>query len=107
MSEKRCPYVTHDEMTNLIQRLVMCFLPSSDRYTYAMMKAIDKAREPVWIGEQRQSKADGLRVIRRFERVNKTAFNPFNGEHLGCVEGNASHEAFFRKAGYVFGVTRT
>ena len=87
---------------NLFERLVMCFLPQSKRYTYAMMKAIDKARQPVWIGEQLQSKTDGLRVIRRFERVNKTSFNPFSKEHLKLVAGNASHEAFFRKARYVF-----
>ena len=87
---------------NLFERLVMCFLPPSKRYTYAMIKAISKARDPVWIGEQRQSKTDGLRVIRRFDRVNKTAFNPLNEEHLELIAGNASHEAFFRKAGYVF-----
>lgn len=87
---------------SLFERLVMCFLPPSKHYTYAMMKAINKAREPVWIGEKWQSKTDGLRVIRRFERVNKTAFNPFREEHLELISGNASHEAFFRKAGYVF-----
>lgn len=85
----------------LLERLVMCFLPQSKHYTYAMMKSIDKAREPSWIGEQWQSKTDGLRVIRRFERVNKTAFNPFSEEHIELIAGNASHEAFFRKARYV------
>jgi len=79
----------------------MCFSPPSKRYTYAMIKAIDKARNSVFIGEQRQSKTDGLRVIRRFERVNKTAFNPFNKEHLKLIAGNASNEAFFRKARYL------
>ena len=87
---------------NQIDRFVMCFLPKSKRYTYSMMKAIDKAREPIWIGEKLQSKTDGLRVIRRFERVNKTAFNPFSEKHLEFIAGNASHEAFFRRAGYVF-----
>lgn len=90
-----------------IERIVMCFLPRSKHYTYAMMKAIDKAREPVWIGEQWQSKTDGLRVIRRFERINKTAFNPFSEDHLDLIAGNASHEAFFRKARYVFTETHT
>ena len=89
-------------MNKPIDGLVMCFLPPSKRYTYAMIKAIDKARQPVWIGEKWQSKADGLRVIRRFERVNKTAFNPFSEEHIELIAGNASHEAFFRKVGYVF-----
>ena len=84
---------------NLFERLVMCILPPSKRYTYAMIKAIDKAREPVWIGEQWQSKANGLCVIRRFERINKRAFDPFSEEHLKLIAGNASHEAFFRKAG--------
>ena len=87
---------------NLFQRLVMCFLSPSKRYIYAMLRAVDKAREPFWIGEQWQSKTDGLRVIRRFERVNKTSFDPFNEEHLNLIAGHASHEAFFRKAGYVF-----
>ena len=87
---------------NLFQRLVMCFLPPSKRYAYAMLRAVDKARAPVWIGEKWQSKTDGLRVIRRFERVNKTSFDPFSEAHLELTAGNASHEAFFRKAGYVF-----
>lgn len=72
------------------------------RYVRAMLKAIDIAREPVFIGETRQSKTNGLRVIRRFERVNKTTFNPFDKRHLELIHGCASHESFFRKVGWVF-----
>jgi hypothetical protein len=80
----------------------MWFLSERKRYVKAMLKAINKAREPVWIDEERQSKTDGLRVIKRFERVNKTKFNPFDKRHLEMIHGNASHEHFFRKAGYIF-----
>ena len=86
---------------NLFERLFMCFLPPSKRYTYAMIKCIDKARNSAFIGDQRQSKTDGLRAVRRFERVNKIVFNPFNKEHSKLIAGNASNEAFFRKARYV------
>jgi len=72
------------------------------RYIKAMLKAIDKAREPVFIGEEWQSKTNGLRVIRRFERVNNTTFDPFDKRHLELIHGCASHESFFRKACWVF-----
>lgn len=81
----------------------MYFMRPSNRQTWAMMKAIDEARkpDPMLIGKQSHSKTDGLRVIRRFEMVNGVAFNPFSEEHLELVAGNAGHEVFFRKAGYM------
>ena len=71
------------------------------RYVRAMMKAIDKARTPVFICEKQESKTNGLRVIKRFERINGLKFDPFNKDHVGAVYGNASHESFFRKAGFI------
>lgn len=67
------------------------------RYVRAMLKAIDVAREPVWDFDVRASRTDGLRVIRRFERVNGTRFDPFNETHLEAVAGNGSHENFLRR----------
>jgi hypothetical protein len=80
----------------------MWFYSERKRYVRAMLKAINKAREPIWIDEKWQSKTDGLRVIKRFERVNKTKFDPHSKRHLEMIHGNASHEHFFRKAGYIF-----
>ena len=88
-------------MTKL-ERFIVFFLPASRRYTYAMMRAINKAREPCFVGETWASKADGLRVIRRFELVNKTAFNPFLVEHINTVAFQAAHEQFFRRCRYDF-----
>jgi len=80
----------------------MWFLSERKRYVRAMLKAINKAREPVWIDEKQQSKTDGLRAIKRFERVNKTKFYPFDKRHIEMIHGNARYEHFFRKAGYIF-----
>lgn len=85
---------------NLFKHTVMFFLPQPKKYTYAMMNAIDLARKPTKFELQfsgsMQSRTNGLRVIRRFEKVNKIPFNPLNDRHLKLVEGNAGHEAFFR-----------
>lgn len=62
-------------------------------YVRAMMKAIDAARSSVWIDGTVESKAYGLRVIRRFESVNNIAFDPFNREHVEMVTGWAWNEA--------------
>ena len=80
----------------------MWFISERKRYVRAMLKAVDTAREPVFIGEEWQSKTNGLRAIRRFERVNKTKFDPFDKRHLELIHGCASHESFFRKVGWVF-----
>lgn len=64
----------------------------------AMMKAIDKARD---CGDCKYSKTDGLRAIKRFERVNGISFNPFNKYHIEAISGSAGDERFFRIAGYV------
>ena len=78
--------------------VINLLLSDEKRHTKAMLKAVDKARQPVWINEAKESKTNGLRVIRRFERVNKTTFNPFSKRHVELIYGNASHEAFFRRA---------
>lgn len=75
----------------------MCLMSPRERHVYLMLRAINYARQPVWIGEKRQSITDGLRVIKRFEIVNNTSFDPFNSEHVYVVAGCASHESFFRK----------
>lgn len=67
------------------------------KFVKAMLKAIDVARDPVWIGEDRVSRTMGLRVIKRFERVNNCAFDPFNDYHVELVHGHASNELFFKK----------
>ncbi len=71
------------------------------KYVYAMLKAVDKARSPVWAFEQQESKTNGLRVIRRFERVNKTTFNPFDKSHINWIHGHASTESLSRKLAFI------
>ncbi len=66
------------------------------KYVYAMLRAIDKARSPVWVFEQQESKTNGLRVIRRFERVNKTTFNPFDKSHVDYIHGHGNNESLSR-----------
>ena len=82
---------------NHFELFVMWLLPKHKRYTYAMLKAIDKARSPVWIGEKYESMTYGLRVIKRFEDVNKCKFNPLDDLHVELVTGNAGHESFLRR----------
>lgn len=50
----------------------------------------------------RESMTDGLRVIKRFERVNNVEFNPRNRQHLDTVKNNGQHENFFRRARKAF-----
>lgn len=75
----------------------MIFLSERQRHVKAMMKAIDIARISYFLGGK-SSKTDGLRVIRRFERVNGVVFDPNNSNHLSVVSGNGHNENFFRKA---------
>ena len=62
-----------------------------------MIYAIEIARKDTWTGRKTTS-TNGLRAIRRFERVNEIAFNPFSPWHLRKIEGAGSHEDFFRKS---------
>lgn len=68
------------------------------RYVKAMLKAIDKARVSVWVGGRTYSKTFGLRVIKRFQKVNKTMFDPFNKYHVDLITGHAEYEHLFWKA---------
>lgn len=48
------------------------------------------------------SRTCGLRVIRRFEKVNGITFDPSNYRHLEMIRGNAEYEEFFRRMHAVF-----
>lgn len=65
------------------------------RYVRAMLKSIEYAREKT-MHANRMSKTDGLRVIKRFEKVNGIAFDPFNPMHNNIIYGCANDESFFR-----------
>lgn len=65
-------------------------------YCQAMMKAIKRAQKDPISGRV-SSKPDALRVIRTFERVNKTIFDPFKSSHTDMVAGWGTHEALNRK----------
>jgi hypothetical protein len=78
--------------------VVNVFMSSRERYVKAMLKAIDEARRCGWYGGVTESKTDGLRVIRRFEKVNSINFDPFDSAHIDMVSGCAEYENFFRKA---------
>lgn len=73
------------------------FLTQRQKYVRAMLKAIDKARFVYWQGKVKYSKTMGLRVIKRFERVNKTKFDPFNDLHVEYVTGHGDNEHLFYK----------
>lgn len=75
----------------------MIFLSERQRHVKAMMKAIDIARTSYFLGGK-ASLTDGLRVIRRFEKVNSIKFDPSNSAHLSAISGNGHNENFFRKA---------
>lgn len=77
----------------MFYRLVIRF----KRYLYvrAMFKSIECARDKK-MHANRMSKTDGLRVIKRFERVNRIAFDPFNATHNDTIYGCANDESFFR-----------
>lgn len=85
----------------------MRLMSPKERYIYAMLNAINYARQPVWIGENCQSMTDGLRVIKRFEKVNNTRFDPFNSEHVDAVTGYASCESFLRKTKRIYKHAKT
>lgn len=46
--------------------------------------------------------SNGLRAIRRFERINKIDFNPYNKSHISTVINCGEHEWFFRKVRTIF-----
>lgn len=58
-------------------------------YVFAMIRAINLAGS---------SKTNGLRAIKRFERINLMGFDPLNPRHLAIIAGCGEHEDFFRKA---------
>lgn len=64
-------------------------------YVRAMMRCIKSATFDI-LTEQISSKTDGLRVIKRFEKVNKIKFDPFNINHRELVIGHGMNESFFR-----------
>lgn len=84
-----------------LERLVMHL--KRRRYVAAMMQGIGMASAPCFIGGK-SSKTDGLRVIRRFERVNGVAFDPRNSSHVSAVAGNGHNENFFRRAKRVLAI---
>lgn len=53
-------------------------------------------------GGKLASRTNGLRAIRRFEKVNGCKFNPTNPTHLMLIAGTAHHEVFFRKVRRIF-----
>lgn len=73
------------------------FLTQRQKYVKAMLRAINKARVVYWQGKVKYSKTMGLRVIKRFERVNKTKFDPFNELHIEYITGHADNEHLFYK----------
>jgi len=72
-------------------------MKSRRQYASAMIYAIELSREDTWTGRKTTS-TNGLRGIRKFEKVNGLTFNPFDSWHLRKIEGAGSHEDFFRKA---------
>ena len=67
-------------------------------YVRAMMKAVDHAREPYFLCEEKESKTYGLRAIRTFEKINDIEFDPYDWISIKFIHGSAHHEAFFRRA---------
>ncbi len=79
-------------------KLYYYLFTAEGRYSRAMISAIKKARYNFWADDGKGvSMTGGLRVIRRFERVNKTAFNPWNDTHLDTVSGWGWAEGLHRK----------
>lgn len=70
-------------------------------YIKAMLKAINLARSESSLNPK-SSMTDGLRVIRRFEKINNIKFDPFNKTHLNKIAYNGSHESFFRSMKILF-----
>lgn len=69
---------------------------SRKKYVKAMLKAIDAARSESSGPKRKFSKTDGLRVIKRFEKVNNIAFDPFNIHHVDIVSGWGWNESMLR-----------
>ena len=65
-------------------------------YRKAMMRAINLAAQETSLFKG-TTRANGLRCIRTFERVNGVAFDPFNDSHLRTVRGMGVHEAIHRR----------
>lgn len=78
-------------IVNIVKKVKRCL------YVKAMMKAIDHAREPFFLSEEKESKTCGLRAIRTFEKINNVEFNPHDKTYFSHICGNAHHEAFFRR----------
>lgn len=72
------------------------------RYVKAMMEAIKLAQATTFGVGKLSSKTDGLRAIRRFEKINKVKFDPFSTVHTRFVTGCGIHEEFFRSASRIF-----
>jgi len=69
------------------------------KYVRGMMKAIESARKPkACYVNNNFSKTDALRVIKRFEKVNKMQFDPYDKRQIACISGKARYESFFRNA---------
>lgn len=64
-------------------------------YVRAMMKAIRGACNKT-MHKNQMPLTYGLRVIKRFERINKVKFDPFDSAHCDIIYGCANDEAFFR-----------
>lgn len=62
-----------------------------------MIKAIDVARSESF-ASPKSTMTNGLRVIRRFEKVNGIEFNPRDSLHISFVRRMGCHEDFFRTA---------
>lgn len=78
--------------------MLSLFLSSRQKYVRAMMKAIKLACTDAFEHvHDLGSRADGLRAIRRFEKVNQVAFDPHNSTHLMKISGCARYESLFRK----------
>ena len=73
------------------------FINERKKHVKAMMRAIKYATTPA-NKDKRESKTNGLRVIRRFESVNNIKFDPANRSHLDYIYGCAHIEGFLRKA---------
>ena len=72
------------------------FLTQRQKYVRAMLKAIDKARQPTLGDPRTYSRTFGLRVIKRFRKANNhLRFNPFDEFHVETVTGMASNEHLF------------
>ena len=65
-----------------------------DKYRRGVLKGIEIARNS---SSGKCSKTDGLRVIRRFEEVNKCPYDHESLSHTYLVRGKANNESMFRR----------